>query len=461
MFFVSANNPFFEKASCFWLFLISIPFVISTTCMADDKAELAAANELIALVESDEAGQAERAAELYKLIADESKLKSAAAYALSLVLIRERQFSDAWKALATPPNDSASETILLGKERLRLWLLLEAGASDKAETQFKKLFTLTLGQETANGEQTVNCDFIGGVVGMLKTDASSACISEATLDKATERILSKVESKIAKSKMEEKLAETKEWGDELSALVSKFEKIGAEEAAEQNKSTQSELESAKQEQLKLRDDLKATGGDKRQLEEQRRKEIKDRKGVQEILQKEKQNKPQQPVAPGPQPRQPEKPDGSYQTDPKTQERKFVPPTELEMKKFQKQLEVYNAWPVRAANYQRESADYQNKVNQWQQRLAEIQAQIKAADAAIASIEKALKDMQAGINQGVGKDLKEKGDQLDQIERLAVISDLAYKQIISKDAKAKNPIRPSNFQLLDYGSECARLRKAIH
>ena len=205
MYFVSANNPIFEKASCVWLFLISIPLVISTTCMADDKAELAAANELIALVESDEEGQAERAAELYKLIADESKLKSAAAYALSLILIRERQFSDAWKALATPPNHSDTESILLAKERLRLWLLLEAGASDKAETQFKKLFTLTLGQETANGEQTVNCDFIGGVVGMLKTDASSACISEATLDKATERILSKVESKIAKSKMEEKL----------------------------------------------------------------------------------------------------------------------------------------------------------------------------------------------------------------------------------------------------------------
>ncbi len=73
----------------------------------------------------------------------------------------------------------------------------------------------------------------------------------------------------------------------------------------------------------------------------------------------------------------------------------------------------------------------------------------------------MKDMQAGINQGVGKELKEKEDQLDQIERSAVISDRAYKQILSKEPRSKNPIHPSNFQLLDYGSECARLKKAIH
>ncbi len=350
MVFVRANNPFFEKASCIWLFVISIPFVISTICMADEKEELAAANALIAMVESDEQELADDAAKLFASVAVDSKLKSVAAYSLSLILIRERQFSDAWKALATPPKNSDSESILLGKERLRLWLLLEAGASDKAEPQFNKLLTLTLSKDTSIGDQAVNCDFIGGVVGMLKSDATSACIPAATLDKATERILSKVESKIAKSKMEENLVETKAWGDELSALVSKFESVGAEEAAEQNKSAQSELASAKQEKLKLREDLKATGGDKRQLEEQRRKEIKDRKGVQEILQKEKQNKPLQPVAPGPQPRQPRKPDGSYQTDPKTQERKFVPPTELELKQFQMQMEVYNTWPVRAANY---------------------------------------------------------------------------------------------------------------
>jgi hypothetical protein len=461
MVFVRANTPFIVNESCFWLLAISILLLISNTCKADDKGELAAMNGLIALIESDEAGQAEKAATLFKLVADDSKLKSASAYALSLIFIRERQFSDAWKALGTPTNNSDSDSILLGKERLRVWLLLEAGASGKAETQFDKLLNLTLSKDTSDGAQAVNCEFIGGVVGMLNTNASSASIPDATLEKATARILSKVESKIAKSKMEEKIAETKAWGDELSTLISKFESVGAEEAAEQNKATQTELESARQEQLKLRDDLKATGGDKRQLEEQRRKEIKDRKAVQENLQKEKQNKPQQPVAPGQQPRLPRQPEGGYQTDPKTQERKFVPPTEFEMKQFQMQLEVYNNWPVRVANYQKEVADYQNKVNQWQQRLDDIQKQVKSADAGIASIEKAMKDMQAGINQGVGKDLKEKGDQLDQIERSAVISDLAYKHIISKEARAKNPIRPSNFQLLDYGSESARLRKAIH
>ena len=87
-------------------------------------------------------------------------------------------------------------------------------------------------------------------------------------------------------------------------------------------------------------------------------------------------------------------------------------------------------------------------------------QKKDADEAVASAENAMKEMQAKISQGVGNALKQTGDQLEQLERLAAISSIAFNHITSNDPKAKHLIRPSNFQLLDYDSECTQLRKSL-
>lgn len=72
----------------------------------------------------------------------------------------------------------------------------------------------------------------------------------------------------------------------------------------------------------------------------------------------------------------------------------------------------------------------------------------------------MKDLQEGIKQGVGKELKESSDQAERLERFAAISNIAYKYFEANQAKAKGPIRPSNFQLIDFEAECTRMRKSL-
>ena len=132
------------------------------------------------------------------------------------------------------------------------------------------------------------------------------------------------------------------------------------------------------------------------------------------------NRPAPPVHPGPQPRQPYKPDGSYKIDPKTQERKYVPPSNSEEKRYKDELEQFKSWPTRSQKYQKDMAEYPAKSQLWEQRIASLQMQKKDADEAVASAEIAMKEMQAKISQGIGNALKQTGDQLEQLERLAPI-----------------------------------------
>ena len=386
-------------------------------------------------------------------------MKPVAAFSLALVQIRDQQFSPAWKVLSNIEG-KVPDSITFGKERLKLWLLLEAGSVEKAEPQFKRMVTMSLGADSANEDQTANCSFVGGVVGMLKTDGNAACIPPPTLDKAKEVLLTKVETKNAKIKLEEKLAEASKWGEELSALADKFESMGIENADSQNRSTQTEFERSKQEELQLRGDLKFAGGEKRDLQDQRKKLIQNRNHIQEDLKKEECNRPAIPINPGFAPRRPSEPRGGYKTDPKTQERKYVPPSDREVRIHQEELNLFSTYSERVAKFQKDSLEYPAKIQLWETRLVALKAQLDTADMNIATTVKTLKNMQEEIKQGIGKDLKQTGDQLDRLERFALISSIAYKHVASNDPKTKNLIRPSNFQLLDYESECFGLRKLL-
>ena len=329
---------------------VGLLLTIAPTCLADNKDDLAAAGALITMVESGKLDQAQQALPLFDSIPADSKVKPVAAYAVALVHIHEHQNSEAWRAITSQYKEpeSVSDSIKFGKEKIKLWLCLEAGKTDMAEKQFDLLVTMTLGASAA--DQSEGCRFIGGVIGMLKTDASSSCIPLPILERAKVQLETKVESKIAKMKLEEQLAQVSSWGAELSSLVSKFESLGATKADEQNKSTQVNFEKTKREQLELRDDLKAAGGGKQQLEIQRRKGIKDVKLAEVNLQSEKRNQPAPPIAPGPQPRRPTQPEGEYKIDPKTQERKYQEPSARAKKQYEQELALYNSWPARSQKY---------------------------------------------------------------------------------------------------------------
>ncbi len=465
MHFLQINSLQISKTIAVCLFFSALVNALPL-CFAGDREELAAVNALIAIIESGNTGHANEAEEHFKSIPAASNSKPIAAYTLALVQIREHQFSQAWKTLTAHLKNLGPipDSIKLGNEKLKLWLLLEAGAQEKAEPQFKRLVTMSLGADSATGEQTANCGFIGGVVGMLKTDEASSCVPSSTLEKAKELLLTKVDSRNAKTELEVQLAETSKWGAELSSLVSKFESMGTDKADEQNSSTQAKFEQTKQEQLKLRGDLKSAGGGKRDLEEKRKKLIKARNITLQEMNKETIGKPVQPVAPAPLPRAPSPPKGSNRVDPKTLAAEFVPPTDDAVKHYEVAQRNYNLLATAWSNYQRAFQQYPAKLQLWEKqdadRRAALQAQKQALENDIASIENQIKDVLDGIKQGVGKDLKQTGEQIDQLERLAAISRFAFKHVASNEPKSKHLIRPSNFQLLDYESECIRLRKLL-
>jgi len=241
-------------------------------------------------------------------------------------------------------------------------------------------------------------------------------------------------------------------------MVSQFESMGTEKADLQNKSHQAEYERVKQEQLIYREDLKSAGGEKRALEDRRRKFVKYRTKINYEMKLETPGKPRFPVEPGFAPRQPS---GRYTTNRCTKEEKYEPPTDREIKEYQNKLRV---WRQSVANYQRDRQEYPEKMMLWNlndaERRANLQAQFNATQAGINDTEIDIAKGLANVRQGVGKDLKETRDQLKQLERSAAISSIAFKHFSSTEHKKKNLIRPSNFHLIDYESECSRLRKSL-
>ena len=428
--------------------------------MVGDVEAKAAAIGLIAILEGDEKDKAEDAAMLFSKIPSSSELSPGAAYALALIQIREAKYPEAWTTLSLPkqtPN-AIPKSLQLGIERLKLWLLLEAGATDKSEQQFKKLVTMSLDAELPSSDQTACCELIGATIGMLQIDKESSCIPVATLEKAEVVLGQRISNKNAKTKLEDEIRETNEWGKELSATVSEFESIGIKKAEEQNKSTQHEYEIAKQEKENLLGDLKSIGRDKESLEEQRRTQFKNRNYKLAEMKAETPGRPRVPVAPGPPPHEP---NGKYKTNTRTNERKYEPPSDSEMRAYNDKMKK---WRQNSADYEQESREYPEKKRQWDirdaARRAELQSQLDSILAAINSTDKAIADLVAGIKQGVGKDIKDSDEKQDQLERKALISNIAVRHIALKNAKAKPLARPSNFQLLDYESECNWIRRVL-
>ena len=462
-------KSYFSKCStwpaCFLLFT-AMAITVCPLSLAYEKADLAAANALIAIIEGGEVGQAKQAKELADSIPAESKVKPVSALALAMIYIRESQFSEAWRVLTTPAQDQVAvpDSIKSSKERLKLWLLLEAGASEKAEPQFKRLVTMSLNPNTASSEQSACCSLVGGIVGMLQADGSTACIPLSTLTKAKELLISKVEARNAISKFEEQLSESSKWGSDLAEMVVQFEAIGMEKADKQNRSTQAEFERKKQEQSKLRGDLKSEGVGKRGLEDQRKRWIRKHKALQDEANKETPGKPNLPRTDLP--RQPPRPTGSFKIDPITKASVYEPPSAREVNNYEDKARTYEEELKRsAADNQMKMRKYAAEMERWKkldsERRADLQGKMDAAQQDLISTENALRELKEDIKkQGVGKDLKQTGDQLERLERSAAISNIAYKHISSNDPKTKRLIRPSNFRLINDESECIYLRKAL-
>ena len=102
----------------------------------------------------------------------------------------------------------------------------------------------------------------------------------------------------------------------------------------------------------------------------------------------------------------------------------MPPPENEKREYQEEVKLSKTYSERVAKFQRDSLEYPVKIQLWETRLAALSAQINTAAVNIASTEKTIKDMQEEIKQGIGKELKQTGDQPDPSERSVAISSIA-------------------------------------
>ena len=122
-----------------------------------------------------------------------------ASQALALILIQQKRFSDSWKCLtiASTGATSLTDSIALGADRIKLWLLLEAESGKLAGPLLEHLVQLVTTQpESLTKDQIATIGFLGEAIGMLDASAEMSCVSKKSLDHS-KSMLEQLRSKTA------------------------------------------------------------------------------------------------------------------------------------------------------------------------------------------------------------------------------------------------------------------------
>lgn len=447
--------------------LSTIWLISSATIRADDKQELSAVGDLLSILEGDDPVSEDEIDKLLTAIPDASGLKQVAEQTVALIHIRTKNYSKAWKDLTSTKDSIPPDETKLSRERLKLWLLMEAGAPEKAEAQFKWIVKAAADPSSTGSEQAAACAFLGRVDGMLQSNDAAPIIQANTIQTGKAFLL-KMDIKNVAALWDEQETEIGKWGKDLIVLANEFKSMGIQKANALNAATQAENEQAQKEQMELRGNLKLASSGKKDLEENRRKGIKMKNAMIQEMKKPTAGKPLEPRPPGNPPIQPRAPQGRNQVDPKTLAAKYVPPTAEETNRYQDELRVFQErfrnWQQLNKLYEREKREFAAKLENWykldSERRANLQARKQEAEDATSAAEKAMKDLKDEIKDGVAKELKDSSDQSEILKRKALISSIALTSVFSDDPKIQRVIRPANFQLLDYDSESLRLRKAM-
>jgi hypothetical protein len=427
------------------------------TVLGDDGRQ---ARALIGLIASDKAEQWDEAAKIYQSFAPDSKWKPESSQAMAIIEIRRGKFSEAWKLLAgqSAKLDSANTSMRLGHERLMLWLQLEAGLADQAESQFKRLVTIAINKELGDLERRELCYFLGGVIGMLKSNEDEKSIPVTTLEKGRIAIES-LDSKTAVEQFKIGMRSTEQWAAELQTRSHAFSTAGDDQSLSQVDSLVKELEEAIVRQQEAKDRLREANNVKDACKEEARKVRAQQFQIAQEFKKETPGRPREPRLP--RRSKPSRPRTEYRTDPDTKQRVYdVQANEIAERRYRMELADYES-ALRI--YERERDSYAARLEQWKQidtaRRAQLQEQKKIVDEALAAKEAEVEKAQAATMQQLEL-VKESAEAEKQLRRSLTIARIAYQYSNSASGSPKTLFRPSNFQLLNFNSEVTRLAKCL-
>lgn len=423
-------------------------------CSADD-SDLSIAETLVEMIDQPEASQRKNIDQLLGEIPPNSRYFAIASQSAAILHIQENRFSDAWSCLQ--PESDRDETLQLSKERLKLWLLLEAESAGRAEEQFKKLVRLTLEPDLDEKERATMAEFLGGVIGMLRTQDSQTTIEQSTLETA-ERVLKNLSQRAAVMRFSERMQRSNQRAVAFVSRLREFESIDLDAAEKIVTDLRVANQENEREMAALKSEAKEQGKEKEDLEKSRRRLFDDMKVLQVKLNIEAPNKPFPPKPPT----APREPKPTYKINRETGQREIDrKPSLSEISKYQRELAKYRKDENR---YFQDLKDYPQRLAQWNQlekiRRESVLAEIANTNKSIKELDAEISGAKESIRTGVAKELKDSNGDSKTLKEQLYIAERTLNHLQDGDAKPQSLFRPSHFDLLDFSSESARMKQLL-
>ncbi len=144
-----------------------------------------AVRQLVELVGQQQPVDLAKASGLRTAAGERAQLKCIAHQSMAMLMIRNQQFSDAWKQLAAVDGMIAETSlgVRLQQSKLKLWLLVEA-KDPNADEQLKTLVRQVIDPEMKENDRQDVCAFLGKLLFILDSSEGPCGVSKATTDRA-------------------------------------------------------------------------------------------------------------------------------------------------------------------------------------------------------------------------------------------------------------------------------------
>lgn len=300
-------------------------------------------------------------------------------------------------------------------------------------------------------------EFLGGVIGMLRTQDSQTTIEQSTLETA-ERVLKNLSQRAAVMRFSERMQRSNQRAVAFVSRLREFESIDLDAAEKIVTDLRVANQENEREMAALKSEAKEQGKEKEDLEKSRRRLFDDMKVLQVKLNIEAPNKPFPPKPPT----APREPKPTYKINRETGQREIDrKPSLSEISKYQRELAKYKKDENR---YFQDLKDYPQRLAQWNQlekiRRESVLAEIANTNKSIKELDAEISGAKESIRTGVAKELKDSNGDSKTLKEQLYIAERTLNHLQDGDAKPQSLFRPSHFDLLDFSSESARMKQLL-
>jgi len=421
---------------------------------AQEPSDLERCREILVLLRSDEFDP-DQAREAWDAIKVDSPYRAVANHAYALVLIRTGNYPTAWKCVQSSElNEDAPRELRLQRESLLLWLALESGNADVAESQFKQLVRSVLQQSPSNTVASTDIALIGGVVAMVER-MKEPLLPLKTLTQAKQAI-----EKLEKLRAEKFRVGYEAVANGVRLLEEKHDELATLERAQLQAKIngwQVEIETLDVTVAEQQEDVRESLGGKKDLESNRKSFKKQLDQINNQLAMETPGKPALPI----EPRRPNSPQIVYRMNSQTNQREIDrDATERRRNEYDRDMRDYDR---DYRNFLKASQEYPQKLQAWkdrdQMRRSALQNDRAAVIVQLDDVAAKLKQIQSIIADSA-KELSEDRDNLKAKKAELQIAQKAAQHLLLAIEPKPPLIRPSNLKLLDWNTEATRIEKLL-